>query len=132
MDYNKEDKGFVCAIYNLMKKRVFFMILSLIALGLVLILHLEFDNLCCLNIALISPMLTISAALLLICIKPRNFILRLGGFLIALCATFISLHKLNAIEANTFYAVLVFGFLLLVLLLSWFVYNARSSEINEL
>lgn len=133
MDYNKNGHGVVCKIYDLMKKRWFFAGLSSVALALTAILYYELaDLLCCGTIALFLPLLVTAFALLFICIKPTNFFIRISGLLMALGSIFVSLHKMKLVEANTFYIVLIFAFFLLFLLLSWFVYNARSNEINEL
>ncbi|MBE2984642.1 50S ribosomal protein L20 [Campylobacter sp. RM9344] len=121
MDYNIENKGIVCFFQDLMKKRTFFLALSFVAIAFAWIFQVA-----------IIPLGVVAVALLAICIKPTNFILRLVGFLVALGALFISLHKMNLAQSGGFYPGLIFAFVLLYLLLSWFVYNARSSEINDL
>ena len=72
---------------------------------------------------------------LLILVNPKIFIIKLIGYLIALAGVMIALHNANLLGADFnlyFYASLIFGVFMMLMLLSWFVYNARSSEINEI
>lgn len=122
MDYNKEDKGFVCAIYRLTCGRMFYAVL--VAVGVAFMAGLGFEY--------YTPLAVVTFAPALVMIAPKLFLLKLAGFLAMLGGVFVSIHQLNKIESVLVYPLGVFGVFLLVILLSWFVYNARSSEINEL
>lgn len=136
MDYNKENKGVVCAIYNATLKRTPYLIFTLFVSTLGLFLNIKFSMpdetfsyvLVAFFILAISP--------ILIAIDPKNFILKLGGFLALLGANLVLLHNLNKLRQSTensifelyFYIAFLMGFFLVFTLLSWFVYNARSNE----
>ena len=134
MDYNKHNKGFVCFMYSFGRSRAVYAVLMIFVAFLLGFLTLgssaqaDISNL---QIAL-GVML---CGLLLIIVNPKIFIIKLIGYLIALAGVMIALHNANLLGADFnlyFYASLVFGAFMMLMLLSWFVYNARSSEINEI
>ena len=134
MDYNKHNKGFVCFMYSSGRSRAVYAVLMIFVAFLLGFLTLgssaqaDISNL---QIAL-GVML---CGLLLIIVNPKIFIIKLIGYLIALAGVMIALHNANLLGADFnlyFYASLVFGAFMMLMLLSWFVYNARSSEINEI
>ena len=134
MDYNKHNKGFVCFMYSFGRSRAVYAVLMIFVAFLLGFLTLgssaqaDISNL---QIAL-GVML---CGLLLIIVNPKIFIIKLIGYLIALAGVMIALHNANLLGANFnlyFYASLIFGAFMMLMLLSWFVYNARSSEINEI
>jgi len=134
MDYNKHNKGFVCFMYGFGRSRAVYAVLMVLVAFLLGFLTLgssaqaDVSNL---QIAL-GVML---CGLLLITVNPKIFIIKLAGYLISLVGVMIALHNANLLGADFnlyFYASLVFGAFMMLMLLSWFVYNARSSEINEI
>ena len=134
MDYNKHNKGFVCFMYGFGRSRAVYAVLMIFVAFLLGFLTLgssaqaDISNL---QIAL-GVML---CGLLLIFVNPKIFIIKLAGYLISLVGVMIALHNANLLGADFnlyFYASLVFGAFMMLMLLSWFVYNARSSEINEI
>jgi hypothetical protein len=134
MDYNRHNKGFVCFMYGFGRSRAVYAVLMVLVAFLLGFLTLgssaqaDVSNL---QIAL-GVML---CGLLLIFVNPKIFIIKLAGYLISLVGVMIALHNANLLGADFnlyFYASLVFGAFMMLMLLSWFVYNARSSEINEI
>ena len=134
MDYNKHNKGFVCFMYGFGRSRAVYAVLMIFVAFLLGFLTLgssaqaDISNL---QIAL-GVML---CGLLLIFVNPKIFIIKLAGYLISLVGVMIALHNANLLGADFnlyFYASLIFGAFMMLMLLSWFVYNARSSEINEI
>jgi len=134
MDYNKHNKGFVCFMYDFGRSRAVYAVLMIFVAFLLGFLTLgssaqaDISNL---QIALGI----ILCGLLLILVNPKIFIIKLIGYLIALAGVMIALHNANLLGADFnlyFYASLIFGAFMMLMLLSWFVYNARSSEINEI
>ena len=134
MDYNKHNKGFVCFMYGFGRSRAVYAVLMIFVAFLLGFLTLgssaqaDVSNL---QIALGI----ILCGLLLILVNPKIFIIKLAGYLISLVGVMIALHNANLLGADFnlyFYASLVFGAFMMLMLLSWFVYNARSSEINEI
>ncbi|WP_107785505.1 hypothetical protein [Campylobacter concisus] len=134
MDYNKHNKGFVCFMYSFGRSRAVYavlMFLVIFLLGFLTFVSSAQTDILNLQIAL-GVML---CGLLLILVNPKIFIIKLIGYLISLAGVMIALHNANLLGADFnlyFYASLVFGAFMMLLLLSWFVYNARSSEINEI
>ena len=134
MDYNKHNKGFVCFMYSFGRSRAVYavlMVLVIFLLGFLTFGSSAQADILNLQIAL-SVML---CGLLLILVNPKIFIIKLIGYLISLAGVMIALHNANLLGADFnlyFYASLVFGAFMMLMLLSWFVYNARSSEINEI
>ena len=134
MDYNKHNKGFVCFMYSFGRSRAVYailMVLVIFLLGFLTFVSSAQADILNLQIAL-SVML---CGLLLILVNPKIFIIKLIGYLISLAGVMIALHNANLLGADFnlyFYASLVFGAFMMLMLLSWFVYNARSSEINEI
>ena len=134
MDYNKHNKGFVCFMYGFGRSRAVYavlMVLVIFLLGFFTFGSSAQADILNLQIAL-SVML---CGLLLILVNPKIFIIKLIGYLISLAGVMIALHNANLLGADFnlyFYASLVFGAFMMLMLLSWFVYNARSSEINEI
>lgn len=134
MDYNRQNKGFVCFMYGFGRSRAVYAVLMVLVAFLLGFLTLgssaqaDISNL---QIAL-GVML---CGLLLITVNPKIFIIKLAGYLISLAGVMIALHNANLLGADFnlyFYASLIFGAFMMLMLLSWFVYNARSSEINEI
>ena len=134
MDYNRQNKGFVCFMYGFGRSRAGYAVLMVLVAFLLGFLILGWDaqaDVSNLQIAL-GVMLY---GLLLIFVNPKIFIIKLAGYLISLVGVMIALHNANLLGADFnlyFYASLVFGAFMMLMLLSWFVYNARSSEINEI
>ena len=134
MDYNKHNKGFVCFMYGFGRSRVVYavlMVLVIFLLGFLTFGSSTQTDILNLQIAL-GVML---CGLLLILVNPKIFIIKLIGYLISLAGVMIALHNANLLGEDFnlyFYASLVFGAFMMLMLLSWFVYNARSSEINEI
>lgn len=134
MDYNKHNKGFVCFMYSFGRSRAVYAVLMFLVIFLLGFLTFGSSaqaDILNLQIAL-SVML---CGLLLILVNPKIFIIKLIGYLISLAGVMIALHNANLLGADFnlyFYASLVFGAFMMLMLLSWFVYNARSSEINEI
>ena len=134
MDYNKHNKGFVCFMYGFGRSRAVYAVLMglvIFLLGFLTFVSSAQADILNLQIAL-GVML---CGLLLILVNPKIFIIKLIGYLIALAGVMIALHNANLLGADFnlyFYASLVFGAFMMLMLLSWFVYNARSSEINEI
>ena len=134
MDYNKHNKGFVCFMYSFGRSRAVYAVL----MGLVMFLlgFLTFGSSAQTDILNLQIALSVMlCGLLLILVNPKIFIIQLIGYLISLAGVMIALHNANLLGADFnlyFYASLVFGAFMMLMLLSWFVYNARSSEINEI
>ncbi|MFC2747673.1 hypothetical protein [Campylobacter concisus] len=134
MDYNKHNKGFVCFMYGFGRSRAVYAVL----MGLVIFLlgFLTFGSSAQTDILNLQIALGVMlCGLLLILINPKIFIIKLIGYLISLAGVMIALHNANLLGADFnlyFYASLIFGAFMMLMLLSWFVYNARSSEINEI
>lgn len=134
MDYNKHNKGFVCFMYSFGRNRAVYavlMVLVIFLLGFLTFGSSSQTDILNLQIAL-SVML---CGLLLILVNPKIFIIKLIGYLISLAGVMIALHNANLLGEGFslyFYTSLVFGAFMMLMLLSWFVYNARSSEINEI
>ncbi|WP_459861798.1 hypothetical protein [Campylobacter concisus] len=134
MDYNKHNKGFVCFMYSFGRSRAVYAVL----MGLVMFLlgFLTFGSSAQTDILNLQIALSVMlCGLLLILVNPKIFIIKLIGYLISLAGVMIALHNANLLGADFnlyFYASLVFGAFMMLMLLSWFVYNARSSEINEI
>ena len=134
MDYNKHNKGFVCFMYGFGRSRAVYAVLMVLVaflLGFSTLGSNAQADVLNLQIAL-GVML---CGLLLIFVNPKIFIIKLAGYLISLVGVMIALHNANLLGADFnlyFYASLVFGAFMMLMLLSWFVYNARSSEINEI
>ena len=134
MDYNRQNKGFVCFMYGVGRSRVVYAVLMVLVAFLFGFLILGWDaqaDVSNLQIAL-GVML---CGLLLIFVNPKIFIIKLAGYLISLVGVMIALHNANLLGADFnlyFYASLIFGAFMMLMLLSCFVYNARSSEINEI
>ena len=134
MDYNKHNKGFVCFMYGFGRSRAVYAVLMVLVAFLLGFLTLDSSaqaDVLNLQIAL-GVML---CGLLLIFVNPKIFIIKLAGYLISLVGVMIALHNASLLGVDFdlyFYASLVFGAFMMLMLLSWFVYNARSSEINEI
>ncbi|WP_107695593.1 hypothetical protein [Campylobacter concisus] len=134
MDYNKHNKGFVCFMYSFGRSRSVYavlMFLVIFLLGFLTFGSSAQTDILNLQIAL-GVML---CGLLLILVNPKIFIIKLIGYLISLAGVMIALHNANLLGEGFslyFYTSLVFGAFMMLMLLSWFVYNARSSEINEI
>lgn len=134
MDYNKHNKGFVCFMYGFGRSRAVYAVLMVLVIFL--LGFLTFGSSAQADILNLQIALgIILCGLLLILVNPKIFIIKLIGYLIALAGVMIALHNANLLGADFnlyFYASLIFGAFMMLMLLSWFVYNARSSEINEI
>ena len=134
MDYNKHNKGFVCFMYGFGRSRAVYAVLMVLVIFL--LSFLTFGSSAQADILNLQIALgIILCGLLLILVNPKIFIIKLIGYLIALAGVMIALHNANLLGADFnlyFYASLIFGAFMMLMLLSWFVYNARSSEINEI
>ncbi|CAD7288928.1 hypothetical protein LMG7974_01239 [Campylobacter majalis] len=140
MDYNKEDKGFVCFMYRLSNNRIVYVAFAFAVAVLALVLNTFFY--CDSNsfILVMASFFMITLAPIFITVNPKKFILKLLGLLSALACFLVLLHNLNKLNSVTqsnifgiyFYICLVLAGLCLLMLLSWFVYNARSSEVNKI
>ena len=120
MDYNRQNKGFVCFMYGFGRSRAVYAVLMIV-------------------MALLAGFLTLTsnaqADFSNLQIALGIILCGLIGYLIALAGVMIALHNANLLGADFnlyFYASLIFGAFMMLMLLSWFVYNARSSEINEI
>ena len=134
MDYNKHNKGFVCFMYSFGRNRAVYAVLMVLVIFL--LGFLTFGSSAQADVSNLQIALgIILCGLLLIIVNPKIFIIKLIGYLIALAGVMIALHNANLLGADFnlyFYASLIFGAFMMLMLLSWFVYNARSSEINEI
>ena len=134
MDYNKHNKGFVCFMYGFGRNRAVYAVLMVLVIFL--LGFLTFGSSAQADVSNLQIALgIILCGLLLILVNPKIFIIKLIGYLIALAGVMIALHNANLLGADFnlyFYASLIFGAFMMLMLLSWFVYNARSSEINEI
>ena len=133
MDYNRQNKGFVCFMYGFGRSRVIYAVLMVLVAFLLGFLTLNSGEADVSNLQI--ALVVMLCGLLLIFVNPKIFIIKLIGYLIALAGVMIALHNANLLGADFnlyFYASLVFGAFMMLMLLSWFVYNARSSEINEI
>jgi len=134
MDYNRQNKGFVCFMYGFGRSRAVYAVLMI--LMALLAGFLTFSSSAQADVSNLQIALgIILCGLLLIIVNPKIFIIKLIGYLIALAGVMIALHNANLLGADFnlyFYASLIFGAFMMFMLLSWFVYNARSSEINEI
>ena len=133
MDYNRQNKGFVCFMYGFGRSRAVYAVLMVLVAFLLGFLTLNSGEADVLNLQIALGVML--CGLLLIFVNPKIFIIKLAGYLISLVGVMIALHNANLLGADFnlyFYASLVFGAFMMLMLLSWFVYNARSSEINEI
>lgn len=133
MDYNKHNKGFVCFMYGFGRSRAVYAVLMVLVAFLLGFLTLNSGEADVTNLQIALGVML--CGLLLIFVNPKIFIIKLAGYLISLVGVMIALHNANLLGADFnlyFYASLVFGAFMMLMLLSWFVYNARSSEINEI
>ena len=133
MDYNRQNKGFVCFMYGFGRSRAIYAVLMVLVAFLLGFLTLNFGEADVLNLQIALGVML--CGLLLIFVNPKIFIIKLVGYLISLVGVMIAIHNASLLGADFnlyFYASLVFGAFMMLMLLSWFVYNARSSEINEI
>ncbi|WP_445142638.1 hypothetical protein [Campylobacter sp.] len=173
MDYNKENKGFVCFVYNFQRTLVPWAAL-LAVLATLFALSFSFENsllLAQLRFALVF----IAFGAVIAMINPKSFIVKLVAYAFIFLGVIFGLSYSNGAEnfnagepvvsfpfgleldslmpavfapdsANFFGSnearevislvgfgsFAIIGALFLVMILSWFVYNARSSEINPI
>ena len=133
MDYNRQNKGFVCFMYGFGRSRVIYAVLMVLVAFLLGFLTLNSGEADVSNLQI--ALVVMLCGLLLIFVNPKIFIIKLAGYLISLVGVMIALHNASLLGADfnlCFYASLIFGAFMMLMLLSWFVYNARSSEINEI
>lgn len=133
MDYNRQNKGFVCFMYGFGRSRVIYAVLMVLVAFLLGFLTLNSGEADVSNLQI--ALVVMLCGLLLIFVNPKIFIIKLAGYLISLVGVMIALHNASLLGADfnlCFYASLIFGVFMMLMLLSWFVYNARSSEINEI
>ena len=133
MDYNRQNKGFVCFMYGFGRSRAVYAVLMVLVAFLLGFLTLNSGEADVSNLQIALGVML--CGLLLIFVNPKIFIIKLAGYLISLVGVMIALHNANLLGADFnlyFYASLIFGAFMMLMFLSWFVYNARSSEINEI
>ena len=133
MDYNRQNKGFVCFMYGFGRSRAVYAVLMVLVAFLLGFLTLNSGEADVLNLKIALGVML--CGLLLIFVNPKIFIIKLAGYLISLVGVMIALHNANLLGVDFnlyFYSSLIFGAFMMLMLLSWFVYNARSSEINEI
>ncbi|MBR8462370.1 50S ribosomal protein L20 [Campylobacter sp. faydin G-105] len=140
MDYNRENKGFVCFMYNTTSKRAIYFLIACLFGGLAFGFYGLKNEANEFTVAS-NALFAMSISILITLINPKIFILKLIGFIGALISIAIALHNINLLSKLSekvvifnayFYLLVICGLALLVMLLSWFVYNARSSEINDI
>lgn len=136
MDYNKDDKGFVCFMYRLIQKRILYIVFGFVMATLGGILNFEFFKEDEGFSYIVTAFVIIFSISMVVAINPRAFALKLIGFFTYLACIMIILHNLSKFSDEIFslyFTIMsVVGFLVVATLLSWFVYNARSSEISNL
>lgn len=140
MDYNRENRGFVCFMQRNFQKRTVYIAFTFFISILAFILNMKFHSEATEFDFVMIAFAVLAISPLIIAINPKIFILKLAGFLASLGSVLVLLHNLNKLEELTqneifsiyFVLVGICGFAILVSLLSWFVYNARSSEVNEI
>ncbi|MFC2571948.1 MAG: hypothetical protein ACFNUU_06090 [Campylobacter sp.] len=173
MDYNIENKGFVCFVYNLQRRRVFWAaLLAVLAVKFILCeLFLGGAVADALVVKLRFATLFAAFGVCVAMCAPKVFGVKLAGFFLIFLGVIFGLDystsdfsgvseigfpfalplneicpslfapdfsaaneagfiKIYAWANFAFFA--VFGAFCLVMILSWFVYNARSSEINQI
>ncbi|WP_299029762.1 hypothetical protein [uncultured Campylobacter sp.] len=173
MDYNIENKGFVCFVYNLQRRRAFWAaLLTVLAIKFILCeLFLGGAVADALVVKLRFATLFATFGVCVAMCAPKVFGVKLAGFFLIflgvifgldysmsdfsgvseigfpfalplneICPSFFApdfsatneagFTKIYAWANFAFFA--VFGAFCLVMILSWFVYNARSSEINQI
>ncbi|MFL1705997.1 hypothetical protein ACHJH3_03215 [Campylobacter sp. MOP7] len=173
IDYNRENKGFVCFVYNLQRTIIPWAILLAVVLGL-FALSFSFAN-SLLLVQLRFALIFIAFGAIIAMINPKSFIVKLVAYAFIFLGVIFGLSYSNGAEnfniheltvsfpfglelhkilpavfapdnANFFGSseardtISLFGFgsfaligaVFLVMILSWFVYNARSSEINPI
>jgi len=99
MDYNRQNKGFVCFMYGFGRSRAVYAVLMILMALLVGFLTLTSNaqaDISNLQIALGI----ILCGLLLILVNPKIFIIKLIGYLIALAGVMIALHNANLLGAD--------------------------------
>ncbi|BCX78565.1 hypothetical protein [Campylobacter sp. 19-13652] len=167
MNYNEQNRGFVCFVYCLIQTRALWVLIMLIMLNFALATlgvfgvsaHEVAESLGFMNPYLpylpgalpidtddglgfslqaakagviVAAFLVAAFGALVITLSPKIFIIKLAGFFTILGALFVATERLGAQKCALAYASASAMFMVFVLLISWFVYNARSSEINEL
>lgn len=173
VDYNRENKGFVCFVYNLQRTLVPWAALLAVLAGL-FALSFSFAN-SLLLVQLRFALVFIAFGAIIAMINPKSFIVKLVAYAFIFLgvifglsyssgaenfnvnepvASFpfgLELHSLmpavfapdsanffGSNEAREMISLVGFGSfaligaVFLVMILSWFVYNARSSEINPI
>lgn len=172
IDYNQENKGFICLMYNLQQSRLFWLIV-LYALLLKLLIFGFFLDYSFINVAVVKIRFATAMAAFgigIIFLAPKIFLVKILGYVFTFWSVILGidytrrdfstvtkedfsllvpLHEYfafftpdfllhgNSDEINFYLNVnfgffIVFGAFMLLLLISWFIYNARSSEINKL
>ena len=169
MDYNIENKGFVCFVYNLQRRRAFWAVL-LAVLAVKFILCELFLGGAVADALVVKLRFATLFAAFGVCVAmcaPKVFSVKLAGFFLIFLGVIFGLDystsdfsgvskidfafslPLNELAPSIFtpdfsitsgnlYALtnlisfILIGAFMLVMLLSWFVYNARSSEINDI
>ncbi|WP_169976333.1 disulfide bond formation protein B [Campylobacter sp. RM16191] len=166
MDYNKDNKGFVCWIYNFQRTRKPWMALFLVCIGLLV------GSFFCsasdpLSMIIRSILAIILLGAIIAMIEPKSFVVKLIAYIFIFLGVIFGLSYTNesktlslenfsfpfglplnewmpaiflpkSAEISSSLSVVGFigfafiGAVFLVMILSWFVYNARSSEINPI
>lgn len=164
MNYNEQNRGFVCFIYCLIQTRALWILIMLVMLNFALAtmgafsvsahevaaslgftshylpgaLPVDADDGLGFSLqaakagVIVAAFLVAALSALCVSLLPKVFIIRLSGFFCILGALFVATERLSTHMCALAYASAGAMFLIFVLLISWFVYNARSSEINEL
>jgi hypothetical protein len=131
MDYNKDGKGFVCAVYKLICGRKFYAVCFAVLACLLAALNFsdfvpqEEDR----KLTALYALIACAAGFALNFAQPLKFAPKIVGFLTAIASLGVALHNLNALNSSLFYAAAALEIGVIVALLCWFVYNARSEEI---
>ncbi|MGP1485898.1 MAG: hypothetical protein ACTTJC_07440 [Campylobacter sp.] len=170
MNYNSENKGFVCYVYNLQRGRVFWIyvaIFGLIFLALIQTIAITDVMIAKTNFAKFIIIIGALTAL----IAPKTFALKILAYVVIFLGVILGIDYSNSdfgaisqenytilfslneilpsffgpnfelkndpdvfkfikfINLSGFVFIAIFMF---VMLIGWFVYNARSSEINEI
>lgn len=168
MDYNRENKGFVCFVYNLQRRRIFWFCVFLFVVAVCVCFRAATQGVAdVLAVKADSARLIIALGALAAFTAPKSFALKILGYGVIFIGVILGVDystsdfsgvskidfafslPLNELAPSIFtpdflitsgnlYALtnlisfILIGTFMLVMLLSWFVYNARSSEINDI
>lgn len=130
MDYNSKNKGFICNVVNLLNIRATWVVFVLITCNLALMIVKYIGYELGQKALICTFIMGISA--LIITLNPKIFITRIAGLLAMIGSSFVCSISLKDLESSLLYIAVIFGILSFLSLISWFIYNARSEEINKL